>query len=202
MGETSSHVQGAATPVFQLGLALAGAISAGAYTAGVLDFLFQALSEWEKHRDDKVTPQHRVVLKVIAGASAGAITGALGAIALARGLDPREFSAAERAGIYPDRYDPRQPFQCVLPNLYKTWVTLPAMISADGVGGLLATDDLHSDANRPILRSVLNATLLDAIKRSAIEPCAEIRLARVHSLPCNGFRSRNHAGRSGAPRTA
>ena len=71
---------------FQIGLALAGAISAGAYTAGVLDFLFQALDEWEKLRGRADVPDHRVGLKVVAGASAGAITGALGAVALARGL--------------------------------------------------------------------------------------------------------------------
>jgi hypothetical protein len=50
---------------FRIGLALAGAISAGAYTAGVLDFLFQALSEWENHRGRPGVPDHRVVLDVI-----------------------------------------------------------------------------------------------------------------------------------------
>jgi hypothetical protein len=40
--------------IFDLGLALAGAVSAGAYTAGVLDFLFQALNEWEKARTEPV----------------------------------------------------------------------------------------------------------------------------------------------------
>ena len=33
---------------FKLGINMAGAISAGAYTAGVLDFLMEALEEWEK----------------------------------------------------------------------------------------------------------------------------------------------------------
>ena len=33
---------------FEIGLVMAGAISAGAYTAGVVDFLIQALDEWEK----------------------------------------------------------------------------------------------------------------------------------------------------------
>ena len=33
---------------FQIGLAMSGAVSAGAYTAGVFDFLIQALDEWEK----------------------------------------------------------------------------------------------------------------------------------------------------------
>jgi len=35
---------------FQIGLAMSGAVSAGAYTAGVFDFLIQALDEWEKAR--------------------------------------------------------------------------------------------------------------------------------------------------------
>jgi predicted acylesterase/phospholipase RssA len=71
--------------IFQIGLALAGAISAGAYTAGVLDFLTQALSEWDARRGQPGVPSHRVAIKVIAGASAGAITGALGAVAIAPG---------------------------------------------------------------------------------------------------------------------
>jgi hypothetical protein len=52
------------------------AISGGAYAAGVIDFLFQALSEWEKAKaerpDDPGIPRHAVRLKVVSGASAGA----------------------------------------------------------------------------------------------------------------------------------
>lgn len=32
---------------FEIGLVMAGAVSAGAYTARVIDFLLQALKEWE-----------------------------------------------------------------------------------------------------------------------------------------------------------
>jgi hypothetical protein len=156
---------------FQLGLVLAGAISAGAYTAGVLDFLFQALGEWENARGNPGVPNHRVVLKVIAGASAGAISGALGAIALARGFAPREFTHAEIEDRYPDRYPRHQRFRCVLPSLHRTWVALPTMVSgADGNSGLLGTDDLDGNS---MLRSLLNAAVLDEIKRSAIEPLDE-----------------------------
>jgi hypothetical protein len=159
------------TKPFQLGLVLAGAISAGAYTAGVFDFLFQALAEWENARGKPGVPKHRVVLKVMAGASAGAITGALGAIALARGLAPRELTKEEIEDCYSDRYPTHQRFRCVLPSLHRSWVALPAMVSgADGSGGLLGTEDL---AESPVLRSLLNATLLDEIKRSAIEPLDE-----------------------------
>ena len=31
---------------FHIGLAISGAVSAGAYAAGVLDFLIEALDEW------------------------------------------------------------------------------------------------------------------------------------------------------------
>lgn len=159
-------------PAFRIGLALAGAISAGAYTAGVLDFLFQALSEWENHRGQPGVPDHRVVLEVIAGASAGAIAGALGTVALARGIRPGEFSPDQIADRYPDTYATHQKFMCVLPPSYRTWVELPRMVEADGAGGLLGNSDLQSVAGEapPVVRSLLDASLLDKIKRAAIEP--------------------------------
>src|SRR5262245_59933100 len=56
-------------PTFELGLSLAGAISAGAYTAGVLDFLIEALDAW--HADPENV--HKVVLHNTSGASAGSV---------------------------------------------------------------------------------------------------------------------------------
>ena len=49
-------------PTFEIALVMAGTISAGAYTAGVVDFLLEALSEWEKARKCKnpLCPPHRV----------------------------------------------------------------------------------------------------------------------------------------------
>src|SRR5258708_30846348 len=117
--EGARSIEGLQPKPFQLGLVLAGAISAGAYTAGVLDFLFHALSDWEEHRNDPGVPQHRVVLKVVAGASAGAMTGALGAVALARGRKPRMFGPNYHEGCYPDRYPRRQRIECVLPSSLK-----------------------------------------------------------------------------------
>jgi Patatin-like phospholipase len=163
--------------VFELGLSLAGAISAGAYTAGVIDFLVQALSEWDAHRGEPGVAGHRVVLKVITGASAGAIAGALGVIALARGLKPRAFTKEQTANRYPDLYPAHQEYECVLPSLHHVWVDLPAMVSGDGGnGGLLGTADVAgkpADGAR-MLRSLLNASLLDDIKRAAIEEDAPV----------------------------
>ena len=64
---------------FELGLVLAGTVSAGAYTGGVLDFLFEALDAWQraKDADDPNAPRHNVVITTVAGASGGAISGAI-----------------------------------------------------------------------------------------------------------------------------
>src|SRR4051812_10764820 len=66
---------------FQIGLVMAGAVSAGAYTAGVVDFLIQALDQWHegKRGDDPRCPRHNVSLKVMAGASAGGMSAAIAA---------------------------------------------------------------------------------------------------------------------------
>jgi predicted acylesterase/phospholipase RssA len=65
--------------VFQLGLCMAGAVSAGAYTAGVIDFLIQALEAWDqKKKEDtqkNTVPSHKVQIPVMGGASAGGMTG-------------------------------------------------------------------------------------------------------------------------------
>jgi hypothetical protein len=155
---------------FEIGLALAGAISAGAYTAGVLDFLFQALHEWQRARGTDNVPNHNVVLSVVAGASAGAITGALGAVALARGLQPQEFTAEETANSYREKNVKYQQIRCVLPPLYDTWVTRPRMVSADGGIDFLSDEDLRdaADPDQASVLSLLNAKLLDDIKHRAL----------------------------------
>ncbi|MGF1456846.1 MAG: patatin-like phospholipase family protein [Alphaproteobacteria bacterium] len=69
------------TPPFQIGLALAGGTSAGAYTAGVLDFLVEALDAWAGHQGREVNgtpvPALDVQISTMAGASAGGICGAI-----------------------------------------------------------------------------------------------------------------------------
>src|SRR5579863_1629699 len=61
---------------FEIGLVMAGAISAGAYTAGVVDFLIEALDRWYegKQGTDPLCPRHDVSLRVMAGASAGGMS--------------------------------------------------------------------------------------------------------------------------------
>lgn len=68
---------------FKIGINMAGAVSAGAYTAGVLDFLLEALEEWHgaKQRGEAV-PAHDVSIEVLSGASAGGMCAAISAVQL------------------------------------------------------------------------------------------------------------------------
>lgn len=163
---------------FQIGLTMSGAISAGAYTAGVVDFLVEALESWEKARaadQNGSVPNHRVGIKVISGASAGAITAAIGAIALVDKTDAKTF---ESDGFV---------YRYTLPKLYESWVVRPTLDSGDlSVRDFLALDDLETrppatadfsrtssvpfpGKNDPIaVVSLLNSRLLDEIAANAI----------------------------------
>ncbi|KEO72745.1 patatin-like phospholipase family protein [Anditalea andensis] len=106
------------TNEFHIGLCLAGAISAGAYTAGVLDYLLEALDQWEelkKRKDIKGVPQHKVVISVIGGASAGGMTGMIMGIALNKKFDPIDELGKDETSILNDK--PSNP-------LYHSWVDL------------------------------------------------------------------------------
>src|SRR5262245_20735065 len=146
--------------VYEIGLAMAGAISAGAYSAGVVDFLFQALHEWElakRDHPDKV-PNHSICIRAAAGASAGSITAALAAVAIAGGVRPQKLA---------DTKEGDQPYQCVLPALYKAWVTLPDLASPNGPdpNDLLCNSDLK-EGTAP--QSVLNAGILTVLTGEAL----------------------------------
>lgn len=67
-----------------LAITMAGAISAGAYTAGVMDYLLEVLDKWSqlKEKPDPRVPVHNVKIEVLSGASAGGMTAAITAVAL------------------------------------------------------------------------------------------------------------------------
>lgn len=62
---------------FEIGLVLGGTVSAAAYTAGVLDFLIQALDTWTLAKAEGRGPNHKVVLKIVSGTSGGGICAVL-----------------------------------------------------------------------------------------------------------------------------
>jgi hypothetical protein len=75
---------------FEIGLVMGGAVSAGAYTAGVLDFLFETLDAWEAAKKqeaelpgkEKKIPPHNIKISVVAGGSAGGMIAAISAAEL------------------------------------------------------------------------------------------------------------------------
>ena len=143
---------------FVVGLALAGAISAGAYTAGVLDFLVEALEEWEKVRG---AGEHRVVLSAISGTSAGGICAPLLAAAIAHSDAPLKDSQ-DRTKAY-------------LPRLYDAWVTRTKLFGETDQELSFTSDE---DLKKPVkavagrkpkrVKSLLNGALLEAIAGSEL----------------------------------
>lgn len=75
----SPEIPAPSAGVFEVGLVLGGTVSAGAYTAGFLDFLIEALDAWTvaKEAADPLAPPHRLVLKVTTGASGGGVNAAI-----------------------------------------------------------------------------------------------------------------------------
>ena len=134
-------------PAFRIGLAMAGAVSAGAYTAGVLDFLLEALDAWYAARArGEPVPRHDISLEVASGASAGAMCSALLAIVL-----PHRFPHV-RIG-QDGTVDTRGQGAAELNPLYQAWVR---QIDIDP---LLDTSDLEQGR----LDSLLNCEVIDRI---------------------------------------
>ncbi len=125
-------------PCFELALVMAGAVSAGAYTGGVLDFFLHALDTWQeaKDRQDPNAPLHDINIRALSGASAGGISAGLLST-----LVTHEFPAVSAHS--PD---------LSLNPLYQTWV------KQIDIEQLLTTDDLQDDM--PV-QSLFNAQVLD-----------------------------------------
>ena len=132
---------------FEVALVLGGTVSAGAYTAGFLDKLIEALDAWylAKANDEEV-PSHDVKVRVAAGASGGGVCAAILARALA-------FSFPHISSTSPEFEWDRNPF-------YKTWVQ-----DLD-IAGFVETNDI--DAGQP-LKSLLNGKAISQATKAAAD---------------------------------
>lgn len=137
---------------FYVGLCMAGAVSAGAYTAGVMDYLMEALQEWQIRKDAKTpgTPAHNVVIPVIGGASAGGMTGIITAAALNNPIVPVTKPSGDLLAEHPEN------------KLYHFWVDL---LDHDMFPLLLKTDDIK---NNEII-SLLNSDFIDRIAEKTVK---------------------------------
>ena len=147
---------------FKLCITMAGAVSAGAYTAGVLDYLIETLDLWEKAKEknrklgvahpdyDHTIPMHQVEIDVISGSSAGGISGSLTFMALAD-KNFKSFNKDNPTGTN---------------NIfYKSWVDMGNTAENSTVDKLLNNSDLKEYGE---VRSLLNTQAIDVIADEAL----------------------------------
>lgn len=135
------------TKTFHLGLCMAGSVSAGAYTAGVMDYLMEALQAWEEARgSDPSIPDHRVEIDLLGGASGGGITAAMAFFALRHKFEHAHLEADGRT--YKDNPEGN--------IFWNAWVNLTGN---DVFEELLDTSDIQ-DYHIP---SAVNAMFIDKV---------------------------------------
>jgi len=143
---------------FFLGITMAGAISAGCYTGGVMDYLFELLDIWEKAKKGEhelfadfkdLIPPHQIVIEAVGGASAGGMTTTMASIyALEGKINPVTVpgQVAERKGNI----------------FYDNWVLMDDFqpgVEGNTFSKLWSTDDLKEGK----LQSLLNSSFVDRI---------------------------------------
>lgn len=140
---------------------MAGAVSAGAYTAGVMDYLIEALDAWEVARGQEGIPRHRVVIPAMGGASAGGMTGLMTASVLNRTFEPI-------------RRAPTPLLQEVSENtFYHSWVDLTAR---EMMPALLDTSDIKKEK----ILSLLNANFVEQIATRVMQASRQAWLQRAY----------------------
>lgn len=149
------------TPTYRLGLAMAGAVSAGAYSAGVTDCLFHLLETWEKKKNEGSShiPDHRVEIEAISGASAGGIMGAL--VAFARHLEVPTISSSQK-----ELNANHAPTGNIF---YDTWVNLQDTPEKNTFDQLLETDDIDEEGFTSLLNSRVMDRIAEQVKTKTIQ---------------------------------
>ncbi len=152
---------------FYLGLNMSGTVSAGAYTAGVIDFLVEAMDAWYTERSQQMQqfgsdynrwtiPPHELELAVMAGASGGGITAALAAAALNQRFDHVRKQS-------PQTDEP-------VNTLFQSWVR------EIDLAGLLGHADLDAIGGKVV--SILDSTPIREIASHALQITAPLNERR------------------------
>lgn len=152
---------------FRIGIAMAGAVSAGAYTAGVIDYLLETLAKWQEAKDrntalgidhpdyDHSVPMHQVQIDVIGGSSAGGMTAAITAMGLFEGFKPVDDNNPTGQNN----------------KLYQAWVNLNDFDEelappAPTLEQMLDNEDIEAKQE---VASLLNSTAIDKIADRAMQ---------------------------------
>lgn len=151
---------------FKICLTMAGAVSAGAFTAGVMDYLLETLDLWEKAKMknralgkdhpnyDFSIPMHDVEIDVISGSSAGGITGTLTMLSL---LD-EDYQPVNKDNPFGRNN-----------RFYQSWVTMGDNEKANTFEQMLATGDLKNLKKGEKPQALLNSGPIDIIADNALQ---------------------------------
>jgi predicted acylesterase/phospholipase RssA len=136
---------------FLIGINMPGAVSAGAYTAGVLDFLIEALDAWYDAKvGGQAVPMHDVSIEVFSGASAGGMCAAIASVMVQGEFEHIHDTSPDR------KSDPNKPNR-----FYESWV------NQIDIRELLKTDDIRNGGE---VVSLLDCGIIDRIANYALEP--------------------------------
>ncbi|MDT0677316.1 hypothetical protein [Autumnicola musiva] len=153
---------------FNLGITMAGAVSAGAYTAGFMDYLIEVLNNWEEQKIsirkklkdnkpltefEKKIPLHDVSIEALGGASAGGMVSMITALSFYKSFKPVDIPTDQKTGNF----------------LYDSWVLLNDDIAKNitTFEKMLSTDDF--DNNPEGIPSLLNSKSIDSIADKVFE---------------------------------
>ena len=130
---------------------MAGAVSAGAFTAGVMDYLMEALREWEEKKGQENVPTHKVVIPIMGGASAGGMTSLLTASTINNEIKPVPLpNKTNLLDEHPEN------------KLYHGWVDL---VDKDMFKKMLKTSDITAGN----VVALLNSDFIDDIATKMIQ---------------------------------
>ena len=147
---------------FYLGLTMAGAVSAGAYTGGVLDYLFEVLDKWEKAKSGELLiegfakadiPKHKVSIDVMGGTSAGGMTTIMTALYAIQGkINPVTEAEVNKVGGRKDNL------------FYDAWVNLDDEADNLTFYKALTVNDIKDTGK---IMSLLNSQFIENIAKTA-----------------------------------
>lgn len=159
----------------RLGICMAGAVSAGAYTAGAVDYLIETLERWEQRKtqikdkisqglpltpEEALVPMHDVVIEVLSGSSAGGMTAAVMSYSFNDGtyLNRRDNQIIEKNYDVPEDSDTPT-------KLYNAWINMVDEDHSTTFKKLMDPSDVVSFSK---MKALLNSKPIDDIAAKAI----------------------------------
>lgn len=151
---------------FKICLTMAGAVSAGAFTAGVMDYLLETLDLWEKAKQrnkelgkdhpeyDPSIPMHDIEIDVISGSSAGGITGSLALL----NLIDKNHQPVNKDNPFGKNN-----------RFYQSWVEMGDDKKSNTFEKMLAVDDLKNLKKGEKPKALLNSDPIDIIADNALQ---------------------------------